>query len=118
MSEFRGDYYGIRQMLNSPEMVEEMRRRAEHIRHFAEEIAPVAHPWEDDAHRGRYKASFHSDAEPFGGSHPPHSRAEGRVWNDSPEARYVEYGADHRLGFQEGYHTLVRALHETHGGEL
>ncbi len=116
MNKFTGDYYGIREMLNSPQMVSEMGHRAERIRQYAESIAPV-YRGPDDPHRGRYKASFHDDSYPFGGTHPPHARAEGKVWNDAPEAADVEWGVIGH-GFEEGHHTLLRALHDTRGGEL
>jgi hypothetical protein len=83
---YQADYSGIGRLLTSPGMVAEMRRRAEKMKVYAESIAPVD---EHGPHPGRYKASFHVES---GVQRRKTSRAFGRLYNDSPEAFYVEFG--------------------------
>ena len=89
-------------MLRSQFMQDGMRLIAEDIRLRAEAIAPVGHP-PDSEHPGRYKASFHVRVHNRGGA--THDRAEAVVYNDSPEALYVEYA---NWG-NEPYRVLARA---------
>jgi len=60
----------------------------ERIKLRAEVIAPV-YTKKDDPHPGRYKASFHVRSHLHGGA--TKDRAEAIVYNDSPEAFYVEF---------------------------
>lgn len=100
-AEFYPDHIGVGKMLRADFMERAMLARAEGIKTRAEAIAPVggAH----DPHRGRYKASFHVRSHSRGGAR--NDRAEAVVYNDSPEALYVEFahwGA-------EPYHVLAQA---------
>ncbi|OLT13005.1 hypothetical protein BJF79_03640 [Actinomadura sp. CNU-125] len=79
---FRASYKGIGQMIRSPEMQAEMRRRAEKVAATAEATAPVD--------SGDYKGSFQVTSGPRGGVRK--NRAYGRVTNTSNHAVYVEYG--------------------------
>jgi hypothetical protein len=91
---------GIGEMLNSDMMKRGMEAYAEEIKVRAEVLAPVA---QTGKHRGRYKASFHVKSQLYGGA--THDRAEAIVYNDSPEAFYVEFA--HRGAEPE--HVLARA---------
>jgi hypothetical protein len=98
---YEPSYTGVGEMLNSDFMVEAMRLRGEEIMLRAIAIAPVGHP--PDEHPGRYRASFHVRVHSHGGA--TNDRAEAVVYNDAPEALYVEYahwGA-------EPYRVLARA---------
>lgn len=106
---FQTSYTGIREMLNAPFMVREMRRRAERVAARAEAAAPIGDP-ATDPHPGRYKASFRVASGAHGGYR--HDRAYGRVENTAPEAFIVEFGTSR----QEARHTLRNALHEAAGG--
>jgi hypothetical protein len=87
-------------MLRSQFMQDAVRARAEIIKATAIAISPVS---ESDSHPGRYKASFHIMVSSHGGA--TNDRAEAVVYNDSPEAFYVEFG---RYG-REPYRVLARA---------
>jgi hypothetical protein len=102
-AKFTPDSRGIGQMLNSEMMRRGMEVFAEEIRLRAEVIAPVYEGPGRDPHRGRYKASFHVRSHLNGGV--KNDRAEAIVYNDSPEAIYVEFG--HRGA--EPWHVLARA---------
>jgi hypothetical protein len=102
-AEFHPDHYGVGQMLRSDFMEGTMVIFAQGIMAIAVATAPVGSPAEDDRHPGRYKASFHIRHHSRGGA--TKDRAEAIVYNDSPEALYVEYG---RYG-REAHHTLARA---------
>ena len=97
---FNPDHRGVERMLNATFMREAMLRIAEEIKFRAIAIAPVD---VRDKHPGRYKASFHTRVHSHGGAR--HDRAEAIVWNDSPEALYVEWGHHGR----EPYHFLAIA---------
>jgi hypothetical protein len=97
---FTPDYRGIGDMLNSEMMKRGMEVVAGEIMLRAMVIAPVSHT---DDHRGRYLASFHVKSQLDGGA--KHDRAEAIVYNDSPEAIYVEFGHHG----QEPYHVLASA---------
>lgn len=98
-------YEGLGEMLNSPWMEAEMRRRMENAQALAVSIAPVGDPSED-SHSGRYKDSFSVDSGVHGGVHSDRAWAE--LVNDAPEALYVEYGNRGR----EPYNTMLKALVE------
>lgn len=91
-----------RQVLASEAMVAEMAKRAEKIKAAAEADAPVL---EDGPHPGRYKAAF-AVSSGVKESKKGRRRAFGRVTNDAPEARWVEYGTTHN----PRHRTLGRAL--------
>jgi hypothetical protein len=99
---FNPDHAGVGEMLRADFMQNAMRMVADQILVRAEAIAPVGHP-PGDKHPGRYKASFHVRVHARGGA--THDRAEAVVYNDSPEALYVEYAS---YG-QEPYRVLARA---------
>jgi hypothetical protein len=99
-AKFTPDYDGIGRMLNSDMMRVGMEVVAEEIRLRAMVIAPVSR---NDDHQGRYLASFHVKSHLDGGA--KHDRAEAVVYNDSPEAIYVEFGHYGR----EPYHVLASA---------
>lgn len=83
----RWDYEAFGEaVLCSPEMVADMRRRAENVKAVAEATAPV---YEDGPHPGRYRESFEVTA---GIREGKTRRAYGRVENHAPEAIYVEFG--------------------------
>jgi hypothetical protein len=101
---FTPDHRGVGEMLRAPFMQAEMIRRAEIIKARAEAIAPVD---EKGPHPGRYKASFHTKVTSHGGAPGRYGelRAEAIVYNDSPEAIYVEFAS----WGAEPYRTLARA---------
>lgn len=90
MATVKLSYDGIGEMLSSPAMQREMKRRADKIKDAAEAASPVGGA--GDPHPGRYKASFSSSSgiRPKGAGRT--RRAVGQVVNDSPEVYYVEYG--------------------------
>jgi hypothetical protein len=100
-ADFRPDHRGVGEMLRSPMMVAVVTKVGIGIIARAEAIAPVG-PM-TDPHRGRYRASFGMRVSRRGGA--TRDRAECVVYNDSPEASYVEWG---HFG-QEPYHTLAQA---------
>ena len=97
---YRPDHAGIGEMLRADFMEGTMVVYAEGIKAFAEAISPVD---ETGPHPGRYKASFHIRHHNRGGA--TNDRAEAIVYNDAPEALYVEYGHHGR----EPYRVLARA---------
>lgn len=98
---YNPSYRGLGELLRSPEMEAEMRRRAEKIKVAAEASAPVYTP---GTHPGRYKAAFTITSERRGGARK--DRAAAYVVNDAPEALYVEYGTRNN----PAHHTLLKAL--------
>jgi len=100
---------GVHKMLNSHDMVRAMEMHAEEIRMRAEVIAPI-YTGKDDPHPGRYKASFKVKSHTDGGA--TFDRAEAFVYNDAPEAFFVEFahwGA-------EPEHILARAAFRPFNG--
>ncbi|MFF5261365.1 HK97 gp10 family phage protein [Actinomadura viridis] len=79
---FQASYRGIGQMIRSPWMQAEMRRRAEKVKAVAAATAPVE--------TGAYKRSFTVSSGARGGIR--RDRAYGRVTNTAGHAVYVEYG--------------------------
>lgn len=73
---------GVNRIMNGPEMVALLRKRAEAGMAFAESIAP--------RRTGAYSASFQVDTSTHAG--PNHDRAEARLVNTSDHAVYVEHG--------------------------
>jgi len=94
-------------MLQSDFMMAAMWHVADLIKARAEAMAPVGDRADDDPHIGRYKASFHTSVHSRGGlpDRLGYHRAEAIVYNDAPEAIYVEFGTRST----EGHHTLKRA---------
>lgn len=86
------DYSGTGQIMNSPEMVEVMRAKAELGNGFAESISPER--------TGDYKGSFEVTADSGGGIRG--DRAEAQIVNSSDHAVNVEW--------QDGYKVLTRTL--------
>jgi hypothetical protein len=89
-------------LLDSDEMRKALEFFANEIKARAEVIAPVD---THSGHPGRYKDSFHVRSHLHGGE--KHDRAEAVVYNDAPEAIYVEFahwGA-------EPEHILARAAY-------
>jgi hypothetical protein len=99
-AEFRPDHRGVGEMLNSQMMQDGMRAVAEGIKTRAEGTSPVD---TRSPHPGRYRASWHIRVRAYGGA--TYDRAEAVVYNDSPEAPYVEWGHWGR----EPEHILARA---------
>lgn len=102
-ADFRASYHGVGEMLRSPWMQAEMRRRAEKVKAAAEAIAPVGDP-AYDRHAGRYKASFVVESGSRGGF--KRDRAYGKVTNSAPYAIWVEKGNSRT----PAHHVLRRAL--------
>jgi hypothetical protein len=100
MSSFTPDHEGVGRMLRSDFIEGTLVIFANGIKAIAEATAPVD---EKGPHPGRYKASFHVRHHSRGGA--KNDRAEAIVYNDAPEALYVEYA---HYG-EEPYHTLARA---------
>lgn len=81
-------------------MLAEMRKRGERVKAAAEASAPVD---EQSPHAGRYKDSFHLEV----GIEDSHGlRAVATVYNDAPEALFVEYGTKNN----PRHRTLGKAL--------
>jgi hypothetical protein len=99
-TQYKPDHIGIGEMLRAPFMEGTMVIFAEGIKAYAEAISPID---EKGPHPGRYKASFHVRHHSRGGA--TRDRAEAIVYNDAPEALYVEFA---HYG-QEPYHILARA---------
>jgi hypothetical protein len=103
MSDYNPDHIGMGKFLNSPSMMRLVRGVADDIRTRAIALAPVGTLAEGDEHPGLYISSFRVRAHRFGGIHS--DRAEAFVYNNAPDAFFVEYG-----GFgREPYHVLRRA---------
>ncbi|HWI69078.1 MAG TPA: hypothetical protein VNS88_11975 [Nitrospiraceae bacterium] len=105
MSDYTPSEVGMREFLNSEMLMHVVEHAARQIAFRAMVTAPIGSPLGDE-HAGRYKASFHIRSHRFGGA--TRDRAEAIAYNDSPEAKYVEFG--HRG--EEPYHTLLRAAME------
>lgn len=111
MVDYKPNHRGIGEMLRSDFILRHLLERGVAIQTYGELIAPVGSPDEPDEHSGRYKASFHMRHSTHGGA--TRDRAEVVVYNDAPEAVFVEWGL--RSG-QRPYHTVLRAGAE--GGRL
>ncbi len=97
---FKASYAGIGAMLRSKWMMGEMVRRADMVKTYAEQAAPVG----EGSGAGGYKDSFKVVPVERGGS--KHNRAAALVVNDDPAAVHVEYGTI----AQPGDHTMLKAL--------
>ena len=102
---FTPDHSGVAKMLQAQFMEDAMVVVAKGIKDRAETIAPVGHV--RDRHPGRYKSSFKIRSHSRGGAPGRYGahRAEAIVYNDSPEAYWVEFG--HRG--REPEHILAQA---------
>lgn len=80
-----------------------MERKAGEIKQHAIDRSPVGDPAKDP-HSGRYRNSWHVSSTDRGGF--KHDRAAATVYNDSPEAVYVEFGTSK----MRGRHVLRGAL--------
>ena len=103
---FRPDHRGVGEMLRSGMIEGACVLYAEGIKAYAEAISPVGSERDKDSVPGRYKASFHVRHHSRGGA--TNDRAEAVVYNDSPEAFYVEFA---KWG-SEPYRILTRAANE------
>lgn len=99
---FRMKRKGVGQLLRSPMIEAEMRRRAGVIRDTAVAISPVGDTARDP-HPGLYKSSWHTSSHRRGGR--SRDRAVAVVWNSAPYARWVEYGTERA----PAHHVLLRA---------
>jgi len=111
MSSYDPDHMGMREFLNSTGMMHMVEHVADQIMYRAIAISPVGDPVLDE-HPGRYLMSFHTRSHHMGGA--TGDRAEAVVYNDAPEAIYVEFG--HRGS--EPYHVLLRAARDAGYGLL
>ena len=104
---YNPDHLGMQKMLNADFMEDAMRRVAEDIKNRAVALSPVGSGRRGDMHPGRYKASWHVRTHKYAGAPGKRGsvRAEAIVYNDSPEALYVEFA---HFG-QEPYRVLARA---------
>lgn len=98
---YRASYRGIGEMLRSPRMESEMRRRAERVR-----VQAAATARRDT---GQYAASFRVLSGRRGGF--KRDRAFGRVINADEAAPYEEFGTS----WQDAQHTLRNALRAAGG---
>ena len=104
-SSYNPDHVGVVRFLVSQDMQDMVRAVAERIMASAIALAPVGN-MEEDEHPGRYIASFGIRVTDRGGAR--NDRAQAIVYNDSPEAFWVEYGHHGR----EPYYVLRRAASE------
>lgn len=106
---YNPNHKGIGEMLRSDFILRHLLERGDAIRAYGEMIAPVGD--DEDPHAGRYKASFNMRYSRHGGA--TRDRAEVVVYNEAPEAVFVEWGL---TSGQRPYHTVLRAGAE--GGRL
>jgi hypothetical protein len=106
MTDYNPNHKGMREFLNSSAMVKLVGDAAEVIKIRAIALAPVGTIAEGDEHPGLYISSFRIRTHRFGGVNK--DRAEAIVYNDAPDAVYVEYGHFGR----EPYHVMLRAARE------
>jgi hypothetical protein len=87
MSAYHHNYRAFGKLvLQSPAMVAEMRKRAERIKERAEATAPDAPPY-GEGYKYRFSVSS-------GIRKGKTTRAYGRVTNDDPAARFIEFGTE------------------------
>lgn len=98
-TKFDPSFVGIGRLLRSDMIAEALMARADAVKQRAEELAPVSDD-PNNPHAGRYKDSFHTRLG------MKRARVEAVVYNDAPEAIYVEKGTS----VQEGRNVLMRAL--------
>lgn len=112
MSKYKGNHAGLRELLNTQFLVDEMERRAKLGKAYAESVAPVFTGKHSipGSYPGRYKESFSTSKGRNGGW--KHNRAYGRLENDAPEAFWVEWGNKN----VERHRVLGNALDVMHRG--
>jgi hypothetical protein len=106
MTEYNPNHKGMAEFLNSNMLLDLTRRVGDVIMGKAIALAPVGTIAEGDEHPGMYISSFKIRTHRFGGIH--RDRAETIVYNDAPDALWVEYGHYGR----EPYHVMARAARE------
>ena len=99
---FKGSRTGIGELLRSPMIEADMRRRAELIKAAAEASAPVGTP-PGDPHPGLYRSSVVVTSTRRGGRR--RDRAVAYATNTAYYARWVEYGTERVTA----HHTMLRA---------
>jgi hypothetical protein len=97
------NHAGMDELLNSEMMRGVVERVAERIRDLAVVMSPIGTVFEGDVHPGLYISSWKIRTEMFSGA--THDRVCAFVYNDSPDALFVEFGHYGR----EPYHVLLRA---------
>ena len=100
------DRSGTNRIMNSPEMLAMLMRRARAGRAFAESIAPV--------YSGTFKRSFVVEGRTHAGSKA--DRAEARLINTSDDAVFVEYGGGATGRNTPAHHVLARTVSFIEGG--
>lgn len=105
-SSYNPDYTGVGVFLKSDALLEMVESVAETIKARAIAISPVGSYEERDRHPGLYISSFHVRTSRDGGA--TGDRVEAVMYNDSPDAVWVEYG--HRG--REPYAVIRRAAFE------
>lgn len=105
MVRYQKSYSGLGELMNSPEMAEVMRQVAEKGKAYAEGIAPVGIPPEDE-HPGNYRDSFEVNVQSHGGLRG--DRAAAQIINTSDYAAALEWGNGSFPPYSHGYHVLAR----------
>jgi hypothetical protein len=106
MSSYTPDHTAIGLWLNSGDMLALVEEVGLDIMARAVAKSPVGTEAEGDDHPGLYISSWKIRTQTYGGA--THDRAEAIVYNDAPDALYVEFGDYGR----EPYHVLLRAALE------
>jgi hypothetical protein len=103
MSSYNANYDAIGVWLNSEMLRSVVEEVAERIRDRAVILSPIGTIAEGDEHPGLYISSWKIKTQLYGGA--THDRVEAIVYNDAPDALFVEFGHYGR----EPYHVLLRA---------
>jgi hypothetical protein len=103
MSSYTPDHAAIGVWLNSEMLTSVVERVAERIKDRAVVMSPIGTVAEGDEHPGLYISSWKMKTELYSGA--THDRVAAIVYNDAPDAIYVEFGSFGR----EPYHVLLRA---------
>ena len=98
---YSGSLEGVRALLGSGMIGRKLMELAGKALDEAVRTAPRGDP-DTDPHAGRYQDSFHAGLV----YNPRYHRIEAKVWNDSPEAVFVEKGNVNI----DAHHTLMRAV--------
>lgn len=108
-TKIKPNFAGMSELLRSDELRAMCLERAEAVKEFAEDIAPVD---EHGPHPGRYREAFHTESGTENGADEP--RAYARVVNTAPEALSVEFGTANN----HAHHTMLIALETASGGSV
>lgn len=108
-TQIKPNFAGMSELLRSDELRAMCLERAEAVKEFAEDIAPVD---ELGPHPGRYREAFHTESGTENGADEP--RAYARVVNTAPEALSVEFGTVNN----DAHHTMLYALEAASGGRV